>query len=311
MKVIRLILTVTLNPSVDIRYTLEHFALDTVNRVSNVSKTAGGKGLNVTRVLRQLGNNVTATGFLGGSLGDFIRSEVTSLGVQDSFVQISGETRNCIAVIHDGAQTEILESGPEIVAEEKDAFLHQFVKVLPDMELVTISGSLPKGITEEFYAKLLEMASEKRVLLDTKGELLKLSLKAKQKPYLIKPNEDELSDLLGIPLSSEEEIIDAIQSPLFEGVNWVVVTLGANGALVKHHDHIYRVHIPKVEAVNPVGSGDSVVAGFASGIAKHLSDETLLKYALSMGVLNAMEEKTGHINPEKIDWCMQNIRVEK
>lgn len=311
MKVILLILTVTLNPSVDIRYSLEHFSLNTVNRVRDVSKTAGGKGLNVTRVLRQLGNDVTATGFLGGSLGDFIRSEITGLDVHDAFVQISGDTRNCIAVIHDGCQTEILESGPEILAKEQDAFLHQFVKVIPDVNLVTISGSLPKGITEDFYGKLLELASEKRVLLDTKGELLKHSLRANQKPYLIKPNEHELSDLLGIQLTNEEELMDAIQSPLFEGISWVVVTLGEDGALVRHHNHIYRVHIPKVDAVNPVGSGDSVIAGFASGIALSLSDEELLKYGLSMGVLNAMEEKTGHINPERIDWCMENIRVEK
>ena len=106
-----MILTITLNPSVDISYKLDCFSLDTVNRVDDVSKTAGGKGLNVARVLGQLGEKVAASGFLGGSLGGFISSQIAALDIDNFFVEIAGETRNCIAVIHGRKQREILESG--------------------------------------------------------------------------------------------------------------------------------------------------------------------------------------------------------
>lgn len=121
-----MIVTVTLNPSVDMNYKLDNLAIDTVNRVTDVTKTAGGKGLNVTRVLRQLGEEVTATGFTGGHLGAFITENVEKLGVDAQFIEIEGQTRNCIAVIHDGKQTEILEAGPSISTPDKEKFLQAF-----------------------------------------------------------------------------------------------------------------------------------------------------------------------------------------
>src|SRR5699024_575987 len=121
-----MILTITLNPAVDMSYRLDRFSVDTVNRVEDVLKTAGGKGINVAKVLAQLDEEVAASGFLGGSLGEFIRSEIGSLEINDFFVEIAGETRNCIAVIHEGQQTEILESGPTITESEVDEFLQKF-----------------------------------------------------------------------------------------------------------------------------------------------------------------------------------------
>lgn len=302
-----MILTVTLNPAVDISYKLESFSLDAVNRVRDVSKTAGGKGLNVTRVLQQLGEDVAATGFLGGSLGAFIRSDIT--GVRDYFVGIAGETRNCIAVIHEGKQTEILESGPVISADEADIFLKKFSDYLQSVDIVTISGSLPKGLADNFYGKIIEIASvhDVPVLLDTKGELLAATMDCK--PFLIKPNLDELGDLLGEKVDDEADTMKAVMK--FENIPWVVVTNGSKGAVVRHGKTIYRVTIPRVDAVNPVGSGDSVVAGFAAGLSRGLSDMELIKFALAMGVLNAMEEKTGQINPDNINWCVEQIGVEK
>lgn len=146
-----MILTVTLNPSVDISYKLADLKLDDINRVTDVSKTAGGKGLNVSRVLKQLGGQVGATGFLGGSLGTFIRKELQKSNVVDYFIDIEGATRNCIAVIHDGnQQTEILEDGPSITESEAAKFLKQFKTVLEKVELITISGSLPQGVEKNF-----------------------------------------------------------------------------------------------------------------------------------------------------------------
>lgn len=308
-----MILTVTLNPSVDISYKLDEFNLNTVNRVADVSKTAGGKGLNVTRVLHQLGEDVAATGFLGGSLGDFIRTKINELGVRDHFVGSVGDTRNCIAVIHEGNQTEILESGPVITADEAKLFLNQFKSSIEEVDFVTISGSLPKGLKANYYGELLEIATQenKPVLLDTSGESLKLSLASKHKPFLIKPNLEELASLFEWEIKDEAQIITALHEPIFDDVPWVVVTLGAEGALVKNEKVIYRVQIPTIKTVNPVGSGDSVIAGFAAGFSRKLVAEELIKFGLSMGVLNAMEEKTGSINLEKVDWCIERMSVER
>ena len=309
-----MILTITLNPSVDISYKLPGaFALDTVNRVADVSKTAGGKGLNVTRVLHQLGEDVAATGFLGGSLGDFIRQEISTLSIRDYFVSIEGATRNCIAVIHEGKQTEILESGPTISKREADLFLEELSSNMKQAKFITISGSLPKGIAADYYNKILEMADQQNipVLLDTKGELLHHALKNESKPYLIKPNQEELADLIGENLPNKTHVIEALESNLFTDVPWIVVTLGVDGALVKHEQQLYKVTIPKVETINPVGSGDSVIAGFAAGLSRGLGDEALIKYGLAMGVLNAMEEKTGHVDPNKVDWCVENMEIKK
>lgn len=305
-----MILTVTLNPSVDIGYQLNTFELDGVNRVETVSKTAGGKGLNVARVLRLLNEDTGAAGFLGGSLGNFIHVQLRELGVKDFFVEIQGETRNCIAILHEGKQTEILEGGPEIAEVDAKRFIEGYSSWLQAMDIITLSGSLPKGMPEDYYTRLIQIAAEAGVpvLLDTKGELLNQALQSDKKPYLIKPNEDEIADLLG---EKPENLISALHAPIFAGIEWVVVTLGSKGALVKHLDTIYKVSPPKINAVNPVGSGDSVIAGFASGLVRKLPEIELMKYALSMGVLNALEEKTGHINPDRVEWCMKQMKVEK
>ncbi|CQR45939.1 Tagatose-6-phosphate kinase [Paraliobacillus sp. PM-2] len=308
-----MILTITLNPSVDIRYSLDHFKLNEGNRVTNVSKTAGGKGLNVSRVLHQLGEEVAASGFLGGSLGGFIRNEVAKLNMKDFFTSVSGDTRNCIAIIHDGEQTEILEGGPVISSKEESDFLQAFSNYVKEVDIITMSGSLPKGLPVDFYSKLITIAKEhdKPVLLDTKGDLLKETLKSGIKPDLIKPNHIELGDLFGESFTDDASIMRALTKPsILDDVEWVVVTMGSQGAIVKHNNKLYRVNNPKVDAKNPVGSGDSVIAGFAAGLSQGLTDEALIKFGLSMGVLNVMEDQTGCIDTTNIDWCVNKMSIE-
>lgn len=302
-----MILTVTLNPSVDIGYQVPGFSFDQVHRTSNVSKTAGGKGLNVARVANLLGNNVGATGFLGGPLGSFIRNEVQEAGIEDYFVEIDGKTRNCIAILHDQQQTEILEPGPQIAEKEANKFLSAFKEQVEQATVVTVSGSLPKGLSGSFYKQLITICHEENVpiLLDTNGKTLADVLNEEAKPYLIKPNEEELNDLLP---DAYDTIPQALEDPLFANIPWVVVTLGKNGAIIKHEDKITELTLPNGLAIrNPVGSGDSVIAGFASAIENKMDRQEWGKYAMAMGVLNAMEEKTGHINVKQIDWCMKHI----
>ncbi|MGT2811745.1 tagatose-6-phosphate kinase [Streptococcus minor] len=309
-----MILTVTMNPSVDIAYQLDVFHLDTVNRVVETHKTPGGKGLNVTRVLSQVGDQVMATGLLGGKLGEFIQQELDKASIQHDFSPISGETRNCIAVLHEGQQTEILESGPTISDEEGKAFLEHFENLVKQVSIIAVSGSLPKGLPVDFYAKMIEVCAkyQKPVVLDCSGAALMEVLKSQTKPTVIKPNTEELSQLLDMEVTANSEALKtALSQELFDGIEWVIVSLGSKGAFAKHKDTYYKVSIPKIEVVNPVGSGDSTVAGITSALFHAESDENLLKKANCLGMLNAQEKQTGLVNMANYSSLVEQIKVEE
>lgn len=309
-----MILTITLNPSVDIAYQLDTFHLDTVNRVEKVQKTAGGKGLNVTRVLKQVGEDVVATGFLGGEIGSYVKKQLTRNDIKNSFVEIGNETRNCIAVLHDGQQTEILEQGPTIQEHEALNFIEHLEIILNNVEVVVISGSLPKGLASNYYVEIVELCKQcdVAVVLDCSGEALKKVLESQQKPTVIKPNTEELSQLIGKNITDDiQELKSVLSGQLFQGIEWIVVSLGAKGAFAKHNDKFYRVKIPKINVVNPVGSGDSTVAGIAASLAHELPDVGLLKNANVLGMLNAQEEQTGYVNLEHSEVLYSQIEVEE
>lgn len=309
-----MILTITLNPSVDIAYQLDTFHLDTVNRVEKVQKTAGGKGLNVTRVLKQVGEDVVATGFIGGEIGSYVKKQLTRNDIKNSFVEIGNETRNCIAVLHDGQQTEILEQGPTIQEHEALNFIEHLESILNNVEVVVISGSLPKGLASNYYVEIVELCKQcdVAVVLDCSGEALKKVLESQQKPTVIKPNTEELSQLIGKNITDDiQELKSVLSGQLFQGIEWIVVSLGAKGAFAKHNDKFYRVKIPKINVVNPVGSGDSTVAGIAASLAHALPDVGLLKNANVLGMLNAQEEQTGYVNLEYSEVLYSQIEVEE
>ena len=308
-----MILTVTMNPSIDVSYPLEELNIDTVNRIEKVSKTAGGKGLNVSRVLSQLNAPLTATGVVGGKFGDYLTEQLDKDGIPHSFSKIDGETRSCIAILHEGKQTEILESGPEVTAEEQEAFVAHFEELMADTDFITISGSLPKGFNHDFYSLLIDKATEAdvKVLLDTSGATLKASLDNTHKPFLIKPNETEIADLLGKEIHSNDELVEALEDKEFDGIEWIVVTLGADGAIVKHQKNYYRVDIPTIKVVNPVGSGDSTIAGLAYALSEGKSPEDVIKSGMVTGMLNTLEEKTGFINVDNFETLFKQIKVEK
>ncbi|MCS6109182.1 tagatose-6-phosphate kinase, partial [Clostridium botulinum] len=290
------VLTITMNPSVDISYPLEHLNIDTVNRVKDVSKTAGGKGLNVTRVLKQLGVDVTASGIIGGTIGQFITNQLDENDIDHAFMKISQESRNCIAILHDnGDQTEILEAGPILSKDDEIAFLEHFDNQVSSFKLVTISGSLPQGLSTGLYSKMVNVAAKHNVpvILDSSNEALRLALESDVKPFMIKPNQDEIAQLIGKKVSDLNDLKDKLATEeIFKGIPWVVVSLGSQGAFVKYQNNFFKVNIPKINAVNPVGSGDSTVAGLAAGLVKDESPEDIMKRAMTVGLLNTLQEKT-------------------
>ena len=310
-----MIVTVTMNPSIDISYPLEQLKLDTVNRTDQVSKTAGGKGLNVTRIIHDLKGDVLATGVLGGFHGAYIAEELKKAGIKQAFTAIQEESRDSIAILHEGNQTEILETGPTVSYKEQQVFLKKFRELVKKAEIVTLSGSLAKGLPLNFYQRLVQLAKEQavKVLVDTSGESLRQVLAVEHKPFLIKPNLEELEALLGQQFSLDEleELQRALNQPLFTGVEWIVVSLGKEGALAKYRDSFYRVTIPRIKTVNAVGSGDATIAGFAYGLSQEMSLTELLKLCMASGMANAQERQTGHVDPVNVVAHFTKIEVKK
>ena len=286
-----MILTVTTNPSIDTRYQLDKLVIDDVNRVTP-EKTAGGKGLNVSRVLLQLGDDVLATGLLGGHMGAYMAELMDADGVKNDFVPIAGETRICLNILHEGNQTELLESGPQIAPAELEAFTAKFAELAAKADVVTLSGSLPRGVDAGYYAELVKIAEEAaaKVLLDTSGASLEAALESDAKPELVKPNLTEINGLLGTSFTTDD--VDALREALaadgrFAGIPWVVVSMGAAGSVGFHEGRAFRAKTPAIAAVNATGSGDSTIAGFAHAIAAGADDVTVLKTANACGKLYA------------------------
>lgn len=307
-----MILTITANPSVDISYEVDGFKIDDVTRTESVIKDAGGKGIHVGYVLKELGADVVHSGFVGGSLGSYIKETLEEKGQDHRFVDIKGNTRNCIAILHDGNQTEILEKGPEISADEEALFINSLDKITDGCDIINISGSLPAGLDVSFYEKIIKYAKDnnKFISVDTSGKTLEAVINGEIKPDLIKPNETEIADVLGREVKKEDLKEILLDAP-FKDITFCVVSMGKDGAVVKIKDKVYTASVPTVEAVNPVGSGDSSLAGALYAIEKNQSDTDIIKTAMTCGLLNVLNKEIAHIKIEDFDKYFEQIKVEE
>ncbi len=290
-----MITTVTMNASLDKLYKVGRLRDGTVMRVSEVSNTAGGKGLNVAKVAALLGEKVAATGFVGGFNGAHVRSLLAGSGVEDAFVESGVETRACINVIdgETGASTEFLEPGPAVAPERYEEFIGRYRTLVVKSDAVTISGSLPSGAPDGFYGRLVEIARSAGtpVILDTSGRLLREGVAAR--PTLVKPNREELAALTGRNLAAEAEIVESMRGLLGGGLPSIAVSLGAEGCLYACENGVFKGSVPGVRAVNPVGCGDSMVAAFAVGLARKLPPLETFRLALAVSAASAVDAKTG------------------
>lgn len=309
-----MILTITANPSVDISYNLDEFIIDDVNRTGKVSKDAGGKGIHVSYVLKELGEDVTNSGFVGGKLGEFIEKRLDERGISHDFIKLCDETRNCIAILHEGNQTEILEKGPEVSREKEDEFLAHLKDIGDDLDIISISGSLPRGLDSSFYEKIIDFAKDNNIFiaLDTSGKTLRDVVNGECKPDLIKPNEKEIVDIIGEDFPTDYEKIKEIfkKSPLSE-ISHIIVSQGKDGAVFKIKDRIYKAKVPKLKAINPVGSGDSTLAGAVSGIFNKESDEDFIRKSMNCGLLNVLNEEIAHVNMDDFDKYYDKIEIKE
>ncbi|MBT8823463.1 1-phosphofructokinase [Lactobacillus delbrueckii subsp. bulgaricus] len=269
-----MIYTVTVNPALDYVLQLPEVKEGETNRSSDTQFLAGGKGINVSQILNQLGVDNTAWGFVGGFTGEELIRQLNVKKISSDFVRISDDTRVNVK-IHAQEETEINAAGPDITDQEVAAFKSR----LDDLEagdVVVLSGSLTPSLPTDFYESLLPLIREKgaEFVVDTTGEALLRTLKFN--PLVIKPNHHELADLFDTSFSSTADMLEAAKKLQKLGAQNVMISMAGEGAYLVTADHVYHANAATGTAVNSVGAGDSMIAGFVgTWFEKHDAAEGL------------------------------------
>lgn len=308
-----MIVTVTLNASIDKAYYLNSPVIDgTVHRVSVVDNSAGGKGLNASRAIATLNYPVCATGFVGGNNGRYLVELAHKDDITSDFIYTEQETRSCINILEpNGQSTEFLEPGQPVLTKDFLTFKAKLAELAKNAEVVTFNGSIPKGISAANYKELIEetMAAGIPCIVDASGSLLTSCIDVL--PTMIKPNTDEIGQLLGRKVSTENEIIKAAQELYKRGIKIVVISLGAQGALMVSDEGTFRATPPKIEVINPVGAGDTLVGSFAVALAQKKPTSECLVFALSCATASCLSAGTGRFDQGVAAKIQKQVSIKK
>lgn len=305
-----MIYTVTLNPALDKTVEIPSLTVDAVNRITSMRTDPGGKGINVSKVIGKLGGNSIAAGILGGDTGRAILSALESMGLTTCFHFVEGETRTNMKIIDPEAHTntDINEPGVTVSEEILGELLTELLGKVTEKDIVVISGSMPKGSPQDTYYTWTKAFREKgaKVILDADGELLKAGLKAS--PYLIKPNNHELSALTGKTLETPRELEETARSLMKEyGIEKTVVSMGGAGALYVTADETIYAEGLKVPVGSTVGAGDSVVAALAVAEESGMSLEETVCLSTATGAANVMCSGTQAAEYEVIEKLIPKV----
>ncbi len=279
-----MIYTITLNPALDYNIQFEKFETGALNHAKLSYFLAGGKGINVSKVLKNLGKDSIAMGFVGGFTGEYIKKELVQNGINYDFIDLSENTRVNIKLKDNSHETEIAGNAPEI-SKEKQAQLFNELKKIKSGDIVVLAGSIPKGVPKDFYKKIINELNGVKVILDTRGEAFNEGIKAG--PFLVKPNIHELEEYLDKKFESIEDIVAGAKELIEHGAQNVIVSMGGEGSLFLAGEKAYLGNIPKGELKNSVGAGDSMVAGFVSALVEGLDLEKAYKRAIASGSATA------------------------
>lgn len=282
-----MIYTVTFNPSIDYVMFVDDFKIDGLNRAQDTNKFAGGKGINVSRVLKTLGVDSTALGFAGGFPGDFIAQTLKDSDIHTNFVQVDEDTRINVK-LKTGQETEVNAQGPNVTEAQFQSLLNQ-IKETSDKDTVIVAGSVPKSIPSDAYAQIAKITRQTgaQLVVDAEKDLVETVLE--YQPLFIKPNKDELEVMFNTSVKNDEDVIKYAKQILEKGAQSVIVSLGGDGAIYVDHQQSIKAVNPKGEVINTVGSGDSTVAGMVAGLATGLSVQDAFKQAVASGTATAFD----------------------
>ena len=300
-----MIYTVTLNPSIDYNVKMSDFQKGTTNRTLGEDFSIGGKGINVSCVLSELGKKTTALGFIAGFTGEAIELGLKESGIRTDFIRLKKGISRINLKIHSKEETEINCQGPHITDEEFDRLLAK-IDMISDGDTIVLAGSIPKTVSDDAYEIILRRLKEKnvRIVVDATKKLLLNCLS--YKPFLIKPNRQELSEIFGREVNDEKDIAECAGELMKQGARNVIVSLGGEGAVLFAEDgKTYHCGVVKEKVLNTVGSGDSMVAGFIAGYEKSGD----YAYALRLGAAcgNATAFSDGLATKEKISEIFERL----
>ncbi len=279
-----MIYTLTLNPALDYDIYMDSFQEGDLNLSKEVNIRAGGKGINVSKLLANLGIKSKALGYTAGFTGDFIKKNLYDEGIESDFVELDGITRINVKINNNSKETEIAGLSPKITKEAEEKLIEKISNLQKD-DILILSGSIPGSIERNIYKKLAEMLPEgTKIVLDTRGNLLKENLNGN---FLIKPNIAELEEMFETKLSTTADIIEKCTYFLERNVKNIIVSMGGKGALLVNKEGAYIAEAPKGELINSVGAGDSMVAGFIAGIETGRSPEDSFRLAVASGSATA------------------------
>lgn len=292
-----MIYTLTLNPSIDYLVNVDDFTLGTVNRGISDNKFPGGKGINVSRVLKNFHKDSICLGFIGGFTGEFIDNFLKSTGVKTDFIKVSGDSRINVK-IKSSKETELNGSGPEVSNDD----LNKLFDKLDDLnseDILVLAGSIQNSLPSDLYLKIQKQLKLKgvKVIVDTSGKPLLDAIKLK--PFLIKPNNHEIEEIFNVEISNSDELIYYGKKLVHMGAENVIISLGGNGAVLITENKVFKGNAPKGIVKNSVGAGDSLVAGFLS---EYIKDKNIVN-AFKMGIA------TGSASAFSTDLCTKNDAI--
>lgn len=307
------VITVTLNPALDKTITIDELKSGGLNRVTDMRIDPGGKGINVAKVLKRFGVNVTAAGVIAGYQGEFILKYLEEEKIDAKFIKVDGETRTNLKVIENKTKitTEFNEQGFILNDEVIAKFEQELHGLLDCAEYLVLSGSLPRGVKDEVYKNYIEIAKAKGVktILDADGKALTEGLKAL--PYAIKPNIHELEELVGSRLSNDGEVVRAARLLINDGINIVIVSKGADGSIVVGQNETYRVKTFPIVPKSTVGAGDSMVGVLAYSLLNNKSLAEAARWVTTAGTVTASKPGSQVCTLEEAQNNVNKVHLEK
>jgi 1-phosphofructokinase family hexose kinase len=308
-----MIFTLTLNPAVDREYTVSSLEFDSVSRAIASRLDYGGKGFNVSRLLKGMTVSSTAVAFLGGSAGKLLDEGLKSLEIDTDIVWVPGETRTNISIVtrsHDH-YIKVNEKGPLVSEAKQMELLDKVASLAKKGDWWILAGSLPPGIGDDFYAQIVKRVNERKAqaILDTSGEALRLGCAAK--PFLVKPNLEEATTLTGLQANTTLDVTAAAASIRTLGARNVVISMGKSGALFHNAECTWLVHSPMINERNPIGAGDSMVGGMVWGLMQGFDMKVALGWGVASGAATASLDGTEVGSQQFIEELYSQVQYER